>query len=380
MSSATESTMNDSDTRHDMAREVARRQGLFSTTKRKLVAALVASFVLHLVAGAFLQHEAPEEKIVPLTAKFMKLPPPPAPVVVAAKPKPKPKPKPRPETNAAVASLPIPQVAESEKTAPAEEKVAETAVEPKPEPSPEPVVAKEEAKEPPKEEPKPSPPAEVAANLPPKKIQLGYTAFLGEQRTELGPVQLDFTHENGRYKLKINGRVKGLAAILYPGVFKGESEGLITADGLRPDRFIEERGSADKRREALFDHANKKVTIPEKDPLDIEGMAHDPLTWIVQFYFAMPKSEEATFSVVSTRRIDTYTMKRTGKDNIATPIGNVDVQIWRGSRKPRADGSGSGGSAQFWLAPEWHFIPFQIQVVSANGRSAYLELTAINTE
>jgi hypothetical protein len=378
MSSAAESLTDDSETRHAMARGVVRRRGLFGTTKRKLVAALVVSLAAHLIAGAFLQHEEPEEKIVPLTAKFVKLPPPPAPTAVAAKPKPKTKPKPRPETNAAVASLPSPPpVVESEKVAPvAEEKVAEPVLEPKPEPAPESVIAKEE----PKEESKPAPPVVVAANLPPKRIQLGYTAFLGEQRSELGPVQLDFTHENGRYKLKISGRVRGLAALLYPGIYKGESEGIITAEGLRPERFIEERGSVDKRREAVFDHIAKKVTIPEKEPLDIDGLAHDPLTWIVQFYFAMPKGEEATFSVASTRRIDTYLMKRSGKDNLATPVGNVDVQIWKGSRKPRADGSGAGGSAQFWLAPEWHFIPFQIQVVSANGRSAYLELTAINTE
>jgi hypothetical protein len=378
MSLATDSTINDSETRHAMAREVVRRQGLFATTKRKLVATLIASLVLHLVAGAFLQHEEPDEKMVPLTARFMQLPPPPAPVAQAVA-KPKPKTRPRLQSNAAVASLPsLPQIAESEVVAPIiEPVVAEKVAEP---PVPEPIAAKEDP--PPTTPPvtAESKPTEVAANLPPKRIQLAYTAFMGEQKTELGPVQLDFTHENGRYKLKISGRVRGLAALLYPGVFKGESEGVITAEGLRPDRFIEERGSADKRREAVFDHVAKKVTIPEKEPLEIEGMAHDPLTWIVQFYFAMPKSEEATFSVVSTRRIDTYTMKRTGNDNIATPIGNVETQIWRGARKARADGTGAGGSAQFWLAPKWHFVPFQIQVVSANGRSAYLELTAINTE
>jgi hypothetical protein len=378
MSSATESMIDESDTCHAMAREVVRRQGLFATTKRKLIATLLASIVVHLLLGAFLQHDEPEEKIAPLTARFMSLPPPPTPVTQATA-KPKPRTRPPLQSNAAVASLPsLPQVAASEVVAPlATPDIAEKTIElPElPAKAPEPVAAKEA--------PPPTPvaaPAEVAANLPPKRIQLAYTAFLGEQKTELGPVQLDFTHENGRYSLKISGRVRGLAALLYPGVFKGESEGVITADGLRPDRFIEERGSADKRREAVFDHIAKKVTIPEKDPLDIEGMAHDPLTWIVQFYFAMPKSEEATFSVVSTRRIDTYTMKRTGNDNIATPIGNVETQIWRGARKARADGTGAGGSAQFWLAPKWHFVPFQIQVVSANGRSAYLELTAINTE
>lgn len=368
--------------RFELARALAKRQGFFATTRGKLTAAVIASLLLHLFFGAFLQAEQAEEIMPPLKAQFMKLPPPPSAQSVAqqakATPKPKPKPRPKPESNAVAAALPSiatetpqpesiapPPEAKTEEAPPKEGPVAEKPLEPE-------KVAVPEAP--------PAPPALDPSKLPPKKIQLGYTVFLGENRSELGPVQLVFTHENGRYKMRVTGRVRGLAAVLFPGIYQGESEGVITEEGLRPERFTEERGSPDKRREAVFDHANKKVTIPEKEPLIIDGIAHDPLTWIVQFYFAMPKTERATFSVASTRRIDTFTMEKTGRDNISTPVGNVDVQVWRGARKPRGDGSGTGGSAQFWLAPEYHFIPFQIQLVSANGRSAYLELTAINAE
>lgn len=367
--------------RFELARALAKRQGFFATTRGKLAAAAVASIFLHLLFGAFLQAEHAEEMMPPLKAQFMKLPPPPSAQSVAAqaKAKPKPKPRPKPESNAVAAALPTiaaeaPQV-DASPASPSDNKAGEES--PKEAP-----VAEKPAE--PEKVALPDAPATPAAidpsKLPPKKIQLGYTVFLGENRSELGPVQLIFTHENGRYKMRVTGRVRGLAAVLYPGIYQGESEGVITEEGLRPERFTEERGSPEKRREAVFDHANKKVVVPEKEPFIIDGIAHDPLTWIVQFYFAMPKTERATFSVASTRRIDTFTMEKTGRDNISTPVGNVDVQIWRGARKPRGDGSGTGGSAQFWLAPEYHFIPFQIQLVSANGRSAYLELTAINAE
>jgi cytoskeletal protein RodZ len=378
MSSLASHPDDNSTTRQSMAREVVRRQGLFATSKRKLVAALIASIIAHLVAGLFVDDELPQEKIIPLTATFMKLPPPPtASTSVAAKPKAKP-PRPKREANAATASLPtIPtesttsapeSVEPAEKIGDAEAKPATETTTEKVAQAPEPVAAPAEV----------TPlPAVDASKLPPKKIQLGYTAFLGENKSELGPVQLTFTHENGRYKMRINGRARVLFSVF---AYNGESEGAITADGLRPDKFTEEAGSPPKRREALFDHTTKKVTIPDKDPLAIEGMAHDPLTWIVQFYFAMPKSEKATFSVASTRRMDVYTLERSGKDNISTPIGAIDTQIWKGARKVREDGTGGGGSAQFWLAPDWHFIPFQVKVVDNRGRSLYLELTAINTE
>jgi Protein of unknown function (DUF3108) len=367
------------DARQSMAREVVRRQGLFATSKRKLVAALVASVAVHLVMGLFVEDELPDEKIVPLTAKFVKLPPPPtaATSVAAAKPKPKVRP-PKPQANAATASLPS-LATESSVSAPEPEQVAEKSAEVQTPPVAEPI----------KETLAPVPdsaaaPVEVAApqvtdpgKLPPKKIQLGYTAFLGESKSELGPIQLTFTHDNGRYKMRIAGRARVLFSVF---AYNGESEGTITPEGLRPDKFTEESGSPVKRREVLFDHVGKKATIPEKEPIAIDGIPHDPLTWIVQFYFAMPKSEKATFSVVSSRRMDVYTLERSGSDNISTPIGAVDTQIWKGVRKPREDGSGRGGSAQFWLAPDWHFIPFQIKVVDTRGRSVYLELTAINAE
>ncbi len=364
-----------------LARGVAKQQGLLATPKRKLAFASIVSVILHLVFGLFIDADPPQETFVPIKAQFMKLPPPPVASVAKATPlKPKPKPRPKPQPNAAVAALPT--VESSPIATPVVEAVAEKKEEPVAEPAVPTTPAPEAKTETIVEKEVIAPPASLdpPGQLPPKKIQLAYTVSLGENRSEIGPVQLTFTHEQGKYKLKISGRARGIAALLYPGAFTGESEGLITSDGLRPDRYIEERGTPDKRREAAFDHVSKKVTIPEKEPLAFDGAPHDPLTWIVQFYFAMPKTEQATFTVASTRRVDVYTMERTGKDNIATPIGNVDVQLWKGTRKPRTDGSGAGGSAQFWLAPEWHFVPFQVKLVDARGRSAYFELTAISTE
>ncbi len=227
--------------------------------------------------------------------------------------------------------------------------------------------------------------------MPPKKIDLGYTALLGEQKFEAGLATLKFEHDNGRYKLRIVGRGRGITALLYPGIFSGESEGRITAEGLRPDKYIEERGNPDKRRETIFDHEKGLLRIPEKDPIPFEGSPQDPLTWIVQFYFAMPKGNAVTFSVGTSRRMDVYTLNRVGDEVLDVPTGNPDpvtgmretkkvmTQVWKGERKPDADGK-PNGSAQFWLAPEFHYVPFRLKVVSAQGRSASFDLTGINAE
>jgi hypothetical protein len=365
-------------TRQQFATEIVRRQGLLASPKRKLIAALIVSVIAHFITGLFVEIDPYEEKIQPLTARFMKLPPPPPPVaaVAAATPKPKPKPRPKVDKTAVVAAIPVTTEAPFVDAPPAaEQKTPEPVAQKEPEPAP---------KEEPKAEPPPVPvveakPEEPPARMPPKKIELAYTAFLGEQKFEVGPVNLQFTHDNGRYKLRVTGRGRGLAALLYPGTFTGESEGTITKDGLRPDKFVEERGNPDKRREVLFDHIKKQVKMPDKEAIAFEGSPHDPLTWIVQFYFAAPNSQRNLFTVASSRRLDVYNLDLQGEETLETPVGAMKTQLWKGSRKPDAEGKG-GGSAQFWLSPEWHYVPFKIKVVNAQGRSASFELTAVNAE
>ena len=371
--SSTESADSSGDSRFSLARGLAKRRGLLATPQRKLSAALIASLVLHLFFGAFAAVEPPEEKMLPITARFMQLPPPPVPVVVAKPAPKKAKPKtlkPRPATavEAPVAIATAEPVVEATPVVEPAPVVAEAKPEPVPEAEPPPLL--------PVVEPAPAPPP---ARMPPKKIELAFTAFLGEQKFEVGPVNLKFTHNNGRYNLKVTGRGRGLAALLYPGTFTGESEGQITADGLRPDKFVEERGNPDKRREVNFDHEKGLLRIPDKDPIPFVGAPHDALTWIVQFYFSIPKGEQVTFSVGTSRRMDVYTLNRIGEEKMDSPAGEVTAQLWKGGRKPEEDGK-PNGSAQFWLVPAWHYIPFKIKVVSAQGRSLSLELTAVNAE
>ncbi len=371
--------------RFDLARGLASRRGLLATPRRKLTLALAASILLHLLIGATADVEPPEDQRITLAAKLMPLPPPPLPVATpppAPKPKPKPK-RPKPvvaaEAPVAIVADPVPDLTPVAPAAPDSAAAPEPAVAAAP-PPPEPA--------PPPPAPEPPPPP---ARMPPKKINLGYTAFLGEQKFEVGPVVLQFSHDNGRYKLRIVGRGRGIAALLYPGTFTGESEGQITADGLRPEKFVEERGNPDKRREVVFDYDKGVLRLPDKEPVPFEGQPHDALTWIVQFYFSTPKTDRVTLSVGTTRRMDVYTLDRAGEETIEVPTGDADpvtgqrqlkkvaTQVWKGSRKPDADGK-PNGNATFWLSPEFHYIPLRLKVVNGQGRSASFELTAISTE
>jgi hypothetical protein len=366
-----------------LAARIAAQRGWLATPRRRLTVALIASVALHLVAGSFAELELPEERTLPLVTQIAK--PPPPPVAMATPPAPpKPRRRPPPPESAVAAVLPSDPVAEP--APPTPEPVAAEPVNAAPPTEPPPP--------PPAEPPPPAPPVaepEPPARLPPRRLDLGYVAYLGEQKFEVGPVTLSFRHEDGRYTLRASGRARGLAALMYPGTFSGESQGRITAEGLRPDRFVEERGTPDRRREVAFDYAERLIRLPEKEPLEMKETAHDPLTWIVQFYFAMPKGERTSFTVASTRRLDSYTLTRGPDEELAMPVGDADpltgarrtepvkTQVWKSVREPDAEGKG-GGTAIFWLAPDFHYVPFRVKVVSNSGRSASFELTGIQAE
>ncbi len=375
-----------------LAARIAAGRGWLATSRRRLALALVASMMLHLVAGSFARVDLHEARSVPLITQIAKPPPPPAAAATPPAP-PKPRrrpPSPAPAVAAVAAASPVEAVADPGPSAPEPDRPEP----PKDTPPPEPPPAPPPAPEPPEPPPPPASPVvepEPPARLPPKRLDLGYVAYLGEQKFEVGPVTLSFRHEDGRYTLRASGRARGLAALMYPGTFSGESQGRITAQGLQPERFVEERGTPDKRREVAFDYAERLIRLPEKEPLEMKETAHDPLTWIVQFYFAMPKGERTSFTVASTRRLDSYTLTRGPDEEIDMPVGDADpltglrrtepvkTQVWKSVREPDAEGKG-GGTAIFWLAPDFHYVPFRVKVVSNAGRSASFELTGIRAE
>jgi hypothetical protein len=368
--------------------------------------ALAVSLVAHLLVAAFAPIRPPEidptEK--PLTARITAMPPPPVPKAAAPVPtaqrKAKPKPK-RPATPAqgvTVAALP------------AKEPLVEPAAPPEPEPvtqkAPEPEAPKEPEKvaevkpEPaPAELPEPTSTAsasnytlaELEAMKPkskgqqqldalPRVIDLNYKAGYAQGENYPMPVgnfKLRFEHADGKYELRTFGQASGLFRFIYPGVLRMKSVGQLSERGLEPEVFEmnrERQGQEPRVRRVEFDRAAKLIRLQDKPPVPIEGQVFDVLTFIVQFYFAVPESNEVTLQVVSPTRVDAYTLTRSGKETLKTPQGDIETEIWKGARKSAA------GQAEFWLAPSWHYIPFKVKMTDEQERKASFDLDSVAVE
>ncbi len=379
-------------------------------TDKQLTAALALSAFAHALFVAFAPVEPPDmtatETII--TTRIVSMPPPPlaklTPPAPAAPPKPKP-PRPKaakPAPDTTVASLPS-----LTSNAPAPPPTT-------PEPDPAPIVVAEQTppkkedekvapvepeKEPLKDEPLPmttayasgdpnKTPGKVAKSKGeqqlealPRLIDLNYKAAYAQGDAypmNVGNLKLRFQHADGKYELTTMGQASGFFRFVYPGVLRMKSVGKLTERGLEPDAFEmareREGGQARPPRKVVFDREAKLIRLNDKPPVPIEGQVFDVLTFIVQFYFAVPDADEVTLQVVSPTRVDAYTLKRGGKETLDTPQGKIETEIWRGARKS------SAGEAEFWLAPSWHYIPFKVRMTDEKDRKASFDLESVAVE
>jgi hypothetical protein len=313
---------------------------------RGLLIALAISLAVHFAFTFWpaLGPAAPETP--PLQATITELPPPPKPAPAAPAPQARPKPK-------RTTPLPVPQPAAAPEPA-----AAPTAAEPATEAPP----VAEEAPPPPLAiaEPAPEAPATPERQLPPR-VDLVYKVFFGTQGFEIGEAVYRFEHAANQYRIVTVGEATGLAALVLRGQGRMESRGFITGNGLQPHEFALERGSRDRRETAQFDWETGIVTLYEQKTAALSLPTYDPLALMWQFYFSPPTSNEVSFDVATTRRVNRYTVTREGTDPLRWADKEIETERWhRRSEDGKTD-------ALVWLAPSLNYIPLKLRV-SATGR------------
>jgi len=364
-------------------REPARRARFGSRRERVLAIALLLSLALHLAGGSgaidwlssLYRYEEPEAS--PPLRTVLK--PPPPPVVqeeVRPSPPPPPKRKPRPHVmppRPAVAPVEeSPVVADSAITSP-ETQPAPVAEAPKEAPKPAAEPAPAEAAAAPAEEPLPPPP-EIPV---PKRLDMVGTLTVGPSEIDIGTGGFSLRHDGNRYEISVLGRTRGLARILMLGEYNGISRGAITADGLQPSEYIEERGSADRRESAVLDWESGVIRLKDGKIAPLEAPTHDRLSVIMQFYYKPPTGRELTTRVTGTRYVDSYTFKRHDDEAIEVPMGIVTAQMWR------VDYEDGSPRIELWMSPDYHYLPMRLRIHARKengGRFATLSINELKVE
>jgi hypothetical protein len=343
--------------------------------ERVLLVALVLSLAVHLLGGSGaidwlsgLDRDEPESG--PPLRTVLKPPPPPPLVEAPQPPPPAPKPKPRAHPRPAPPVITIPAAED----APAVTVQAEAPVAPAvqtAEPPPVADAAPPVAQGVPVEEPVPPPPV-----IPvPKRIDLVGTATIGAQDFMIGTGGFSLRHDGNRYEISVIGRARGLARLVLTGEWGGSSRGAITAEGLQPSEYTEERGG--KRETAVLDWEAGVVRYKDDKVAAIETPIHDRLSVIMQFYYKPPAGREHSTRVTGTRYLDTYRFRRRDDEALELPIGIVTAQVWR------ADYDDGNPRIEIWMSPDYHYLPLKVRIHAKQengGRFATLSINEIKVE
>ena len=185
-----------------------------------------------------------------------------------------------------------------------------------------------------------------------------------------------FKQENGRYTLE--SLTDGIGVYALFGKRRLYSEGEVTADGLRPNRFEQQQGDDAKRAvKAEFDWAASTLTMIAKGKTKQEKLipgTQDLASFAYQFMFVPPKAELVEMPVTTGKKLRLYQYDVAARDaEVESPAGKFKT-LHLINRKE------SGDDKQLWLSVDRHYIPVRILMQDDKGARIEQVLTSLHVE
>lgn len=206
--------------------------------------------------------------------------------------------------------------------------------------------------------------------LPPRldmRFQVRYGLAAGEQT-------LLWVNEGERYTLTSVAAATGLAGVFYSGRLVQTSRGRITARGLLPEEFWDQRG--EKRSNARFDAVNGTLTLnPAKGAprhYAYQGQLQDMLSLIFQFALTAPPVDRLqSFTVFNGKKLREYTFELRGEETLETELGTL-----RTLHLARV--AGDEGRFEAWMAIDRYYLPVRILRSDDKGNAVELRIVSIS--
>ncbi|MGE5617246.1 MAG: DUF3108 domain-containing protein [Bacillota bacterium] len=205
-------------------------------------------------------------------------------------------------------------------------------------------------------------PPEFPRDALPGKLRIKYeltSAFAD------GQAVYTWEREGDRYTITGEAEAVGFFTLFLQGRILQESRGLVTALGLRPERFIERRPNAGE--EGLsFDWKHRKVTFERENGTRTEDLRDDStvdwLSMIFQLAHAPPKGDTVSMRVFTQRKTYEFTLKVLGEEEIEIPLGRVKALHLRHENPADRE------QVDVWLGVDQHYVPVKMRYPVARNR------------
>jgi hypothetical protein len=205
----------------------------------------------------------------------------------------------------------------------------------------------------------------AALAAPPGHVTLTYDMTYDGFIRGKGDVVETLEHDGKSYAITSELRGHGIMALM--GVLKRTSRGSITPSGLRPDEFLDRRGSRPPVT-ARFDWSARSLTQErdgKSETLEMPASAQDPLSLAYNFSFTPPVGKTFDIMRADGRGLTPFRFTMIGTEKLATPAG--EMQTLRIAKE--RDGP-DDKSTEIWFATEHDYLPVRVLVVDKDGTRA----------
>lgn len=196
--------------------------------------------------------------------------------------------------------------------------------------------------------------------------------YYGDYRNNQQLASLDYAveHDGARYRLRTEGRAEGLAALIYSGVLNQSSTGRLSANGLAPERYAEQRGRRPERW-VRIDYEARRVEFSNGEPVDLVDGAQDRLSMLIQLGLlarASPERFVAGAAIelpeITSRTIESVHYLSHGDAVLETMDGPLRALHLERNAPHRQDDT----RFEVWLGYDHGLLPVRIRLTDAGGR------------
>ena len=216
----------------------------------------------------------------------------------------------------------------------------------------------------------PPPAAPVADNKPalarrlPRNGEITYQLYLGSNRFNVGRTLQSWSISDGRYRLSSASETTGLAALFSSQSMEYVSSGRLTANGLLPETFSNERRRGGKKDAATarFDWNAQTLTFGE--PARSAAMpenAQDLVSFMYQLGLMPLKPGRIELPITNGWKFERYELEIGIEETLETPFGDLRAVPVRQVRR------GNEESIELWLAPAYRWLPVRIRFFGRDG-------------
>ena len=209
--------------------------------------------------------------------------------------------------------------------------------------------------------PPPPPPPKTAKTSPfPERARIEFEMTLESNNYKVWAVQT-WEQKEGRYRVVLTAEAKALFFSL--GKLTMESAGVITSDGLRPERYVDERN---QRRTVVSFAANEKSAFIEepngnKKTVQLAGQAADVMSLTYDLAFNPDINIGAPFTLSNRDNVEEIRLVEKRDESLVGDTATLATKFFDFKR------TNGGGGIQVWLAVEKQWLPAKIRILGRDG-------------